>query len=231
MKAAMEAVAAGQSVSEAAREHGIPKTTLHDRVSGKVIHGVKPGPRPYLSPKEEGNLGLFLKQCAKLGYGKTRKDVLGIVQSTAVDKGLLRSSRVTECWWRRFLERQSDLSLRQGDSTAHVRMEADEKEQRKKEREEKKRQREEECKRKAEERARKAAENTKKAKSSMKRKAETASSSLNTRGEMQSPKQKAARMQAKLDNIDDSECCMCFTTYEEDIQGQTGKEWVACACG
>jgi len=216
MKAAMEAVAAGQSVSETARKHGIPKTTLHDRVSGKVIHGVKPGPRPYLSPKEEGNLGLFLKQCAKLGYGKTRKDVLGIVQSTAVDKGLLRSSRVTEGWWRRFLERQSDLSLRQGDSTAHVRMEA-EKEQRKKEREEKKRQREEERKRKAEERARKAAEkekekarkaeekvrkaeeksrkaaeNTKKAKSSMKRKAETASSSLNTRGEMQSPKQKAA---------------------------------------
>jgi len=119
MKAALEAVAAGQSVSEAAREHGIPKTTLHDRVSGKVIHGVKPEPRPYLSPKEEGNLGLFLKQCAKLDYGKTRKDVLGIVQSTAVDKGLLRSSQVTEGWWCRFLERQSDLSLRQGDSTAH----------------------------------------------------------------------------------------------------------------
>jgi len=81
MKAALEAVAAGQSMSEAAREHGIPKTTLHDRVSGKVIHSVKPGPRPYLSPKEKGNLGLFLKQCAKLGYGKTRKDVLGLVAS------------------------------------------------------------------------------------------------------------------------------------------------------
>ena len=33
-------------------------------------------------------------------------------------------------------------------------------------------------------------------------------------------------MQAKLDNADDSECCMCFTTYEEDIQDQTGKEWL-----
>ena len=43
MKAALEAVAAGQSMSEAAREHGIPKTTLHDRVSGKVIHSTKPG--------------------------------------------------------------------------------------------------------------------------------------------------------------------------------------------
>ena len=48
---------------------------------------------------------------------------------------------------------------------------------------------------------------------------------------MQPPKQKAAQMQAKLDNIDDSECCMCFTTYEEDIQDKTGKEWVPCACG
>ena len=124
MKAALKAVENGQSVSGAARDYGIPKTTLFDCVSGRVIHGVKPGPRPYLSPREEGTLGHFLKHCAKLGYGKTRKDVLAIAESTAIDKGLLKSSRITEGWWRRFLERQSDLSLRQGDSTAHVRMDA-----------------------------------------------------------------------------------------------------------
>ena len=103
MKAALKAVENGQSVSGAARDYGIPKTTLFDRVSGRVIHGVKPGPRPYLSPREEGTLGHFLKHCAKLGYGKTRKDVLAIAESTAIDKGLLKSSRITEGWWRRFL--------------------------------------------------------------------------------------------------------------------------------
>ena len=43
---------------------------------------------------------------------------------------------------------------------------------------------------------------------------------------MQPPKQKVARMQVTLDDIDDSECRMCFTTYEEDIQDRSGKEWV-----
>ena len=71
MKAALKAVEDGQSVS-GARDYGIPKTTLFDCVSGRVIHGVKPGPRPYLSPREEGTLGHFLKHCAKLGYDNTR---------------------------------------------------------------------------------------------------------------------------------------------------------------
>ena len=98
MKAALKAVEDGQSVSGAARDYGIP-----DRVSGRVIHGIKPGPRLYLSPSEEGTLRHFLKHCAKLGYGKTRKDVLAIAESTAIDKGLLKSSRITEGWWRRFI--------------------------------------------------------------------------------------------------------------------------------
>ena len=37
---------------------------------------------------------------------------------------MLRSSRVSEGWWRRFRERQSDVLLRQEDSTAHIRMDA-----------------------------------------------------------------------------------------------------------
>jgi len=111
------------SLSAAAREYGVPKTTPHDRTSGWVIDGVKPGPRPYLSPSEK-ELGTFLKECAKVGYGKTRKDVLNIAQSVAQEKGLLKVERISEGWWRRFLECQADLSLRRGDNTAHVRMDA-----------------------------------------------------------------------------------------------------------
>ena len=59
MEGALEAVANGQSVSAAARECGVPKTTLLDCMSGWVIHGVKPGPRPYLSPSEEKELEHF----------------------------------------------------------------------------------------------------------------------------------------------------------------------------
>ena len=36
---AMKAVAEGTSITGAAREHGVPQTTLQDRVLGKVTHG------------------------------------------------------------------------------------------------------------------------------------------------------------------------------------------------
>ena len=88
------------------------------------MHGVKPGPKPYLDEPEEKELSSYLKHCAKIGYGKTRKDVLCIVETATSERGRLRTSHVSDGWWRRFKERQCDLSLRQGDSTGHVRMDA-----------------------------------------------------------------------------------------------------------
>ena len=94
MKAVLEAVPDGQSVTGAARDYEVAKSTLFDCVSSRVTHGVKPGPRLYLSPEEEGNI-----RCTKLGYGKTRKDVLGIVELTVTDTGFLRSFQNTKSWW------------------------------------------------------------------------------------------------------------------------------------
>ena len=59
-----------------------------------------------------------------MGYGKTRRQVKQIAEAVAKEKGLLRSIRVSDGWWRRFIERQKDLTLRRGDATAHVRMNA-----------------------------------------------------------------------------------------------------------
>ena len=93
-------------------------------LKGRVVHGTKPGPKPYLSACEEKELSSFLKTCSDIGYGKTRRDVMCIAQSVAVDKCVLKGSKISEGWWRRFLLRQPDLSLRRGDTTAHVRMNA-----------------------------------------------------------------------------------------------------------
>ena len=114
MKAAIHAVEEGQSISNAARDHGVPKTTLYDRISGKIMHGVNPGPTPYLSNEEDKELGSYLKQCSKIGCGKTRRDVVAIVQNIASDKGVLRTSQVSSGWWHGFLKTNQDLSLRQG---------------------------------------------------------------------------------------------------------------------
>ncbi len=124
MRAALKAVQEGAGINRAAGDHGVPASTSKDRVSGRVKHGVKPGPKPYLCTEEEGELSSFLKTCATVGYGKTRKDVMHIAESVARDKNMLKKGYITHGWWNRFLERQGDLSLRRSDSTAHVRMNA-----------------------------------------------------------------------------------------------------------
>ena len=75
MKAAIKAVEV-QSVSKAER----------------VMRVVNLGPRPYLSNEEEKQLSSYLKQCSKIGCGKTHRDVVSLVQNTVSDKGVLQIS-------------------------------------------------------------------------------------------------------------------------------------------
>ena len=60
---AMKAVQDGSPITTA-RAHGVPKTSLHNRIKGKVVHGVKPGPKQYLSVEEETELAEFAIEAA-----------------------------------------------------------------------------------------------------------------------------------------------------------------------
>ena len=125
MTAAMAAMdGSGKSINRIALEHGVPPLTLRDRLSGRVIHGTKPGPVPYLNVTEEEELEIYLVEASTMGYGKTRRQVKAIVGNVAKEKGMLRKSHISDGWWRRFLERHPKLSLRYGDATGHVRMDA-----------------------------------------------------------------------------------------------------------
>ena len=114
----------GLSDNMAADLHGVPRSTLKDRLSGRVKHGTKSGPKPYLSAEEESELASHLFQAAHIGYGKTRRDVIGIVEEHLRRKGALKGNSISNGWWEKFLQRNPALSLRSGDSTAHVRMDA-----------------------------------------------------------------------------------------------------------
>jgi len=70
MVAAVQAYKDGQGVTAAARLHGVPRSTLYDRVTGHVTHGRKPGPNPYLTKAEETELSKFLVVTSKAGYRK-----------------------------------------------------------------------------------------------------------------------------------------------------------------
>ena len=59
MEKATEAIMSGGGINRPAMEHGVPRTTLKDCLSGRVDHGDKPGPASYLNREEERELGVF----------------------------------------------------------------------------------------------------------------------------------------------------------------------------
>ena len=110
------------SINKIAVLYGVPKSTLHDHISGRVRHGTKPDPPPYLNPIEEQEFADHLITVAKIGYGKTRKKVKMIAGSVAKEKDVLQATRISDGWWKSFLHRNQGLSLHRADSTAHIRM-------------------------------------------------------------------------------------------------------------
>jgi len=84
MVAAMEEVKKGCiSVKRASEQYDVSRTTLQDRLVGRVQHGVKPGPKSYLNEVEEIDLTEFLEVTFSIGYGKTRKQVEAVVETAA----------------------------------------------------------------------------------------------------------------------------------------------------
>lgn len=106
---AMQAIQDGSTLSRAAREHGVPKTSLHNRI-GKVSHGVKPGPKCYLSTEEETQLAEFIIETDKAEKVQRKKT--------------LWKERISHGWCNRFMQRHSYLSVRKRDAAANIRMDA-----------------------------------------------------------------------------------------------------------
>ena len=108
------------SIRRAAEQFDVPRSTLHDRVSGRVTHGSSSGPPKYLSSEEEEELCQFLRSCVEIGFAKTRKQVICLVQQVVNKKGL--KVKVSSGWWESFLRRHKEFSLRSAERLSHARM-------------------------------------------------------------------------------------------------------------
>ena len=64
----------------------------------------------YLSPREEAELVTFLSRCTCIGYAKSHKEVLVLVQRVLDRRGLKKL--VTNGWWESFRHRHPNLTLR-----------------------------------------------------------------------------------------------------------------------
>lgn len=109
----------GLSVRRAALLYGVPKSTLGDRVSGKVLCGATCGREKYLSDEEEEELATFIENCASVGYAKTRKQILALVERIMYARGI--EVHVSDGWWVSFLKRHPSLTLRSPASVSTAR--------------------------------------------------------------------------------------------------------------
>ena len=107
------------SIGRAAEQYGVPKTTLYDRIKGRTVEDGHSGPRRYLTDEEESTLVSFIKNCAEIGCGKSRSQVLSIVQRVVDIKGL--EVKVSGGWWDSFRRRHKDITLRSAEKLSYIR--------------------------------------------------------------------------------------------------------------
>lgn len=63
----------GMLITEASLQFGVPKSTLGDRISERVLCGARSGTETYLDGSEEEKLVQLLLRCAEIGHAKSRK--------------------------------------------------------------------------------------------------------------------------------------------------------------
>ena len=59
----MEAIEKGDAIRMAAEKVSVPRSSLHDRVSGRVQHGKQPSKPPYLTLEEEESSKILDQVC------------------------------------------------------------------------------------------------------------------------------------------------------------------------
>lgn len=107
-------------IREASRKFNVPKTTLQDRLSGRIKEGPrKMGPTTVLTTDEEKELVQWLCEIAKCGFPRKKVDLLDTVQNIIVKAKRctpFKNNRPGERWYRSFLRRHKELSFRDAEN-------------------------------------------------------------------------------------------------------------------
>uniref|UniRef100_UPI003AACBCED uncharacterized protein n=1 Tax=Centroberyx gerrardi TaxID=166262 RepID=UPI003AACBCED len=107
MEQAMQEVEAGRlTCRQAAKRFGVPKSSLNDRVSGRVASGCVHGQRPLLAPEDENSLVEYCLYSASHGFPLTKPHIqahaLAIYNRRHPNA---QKTAVGQTWWINFRER------------------------------------------------------------------------------------------------------------------------------
>ena len=113
-KAIQDVTTAALGVRRAALEYQVPRSTLSDRITGRVCPGATPGAPKYLCEDEEEELVKWIASCAEVGYAKSVREIRAVVGAIVSNKlGLDDPIVVSHGWWDRFRQRHPHVLVKE----------------------------------------------------------------------------------------------------------------------
>ncbi|KAM9781703.1 uncharacterized protein LOC133167892 [Syngnathus typhle] len=125
MEHALIEVKSGRStVRKAAKEFGVPKSSLGDRVSGRVTPGSRSGPAQLITSSDEELLVEFSLYMSKHGFPLTKQQLVSFASSIYKRQHRrVAFSKLGQTWWLNFRRRQEkNITIQPADSIIRGRM-------------------------------------------------------------------------------------------------------------
>ncbi|KAJ8381503.1 hypothetical protein SKAU_G00022810 [Synaphobranchus kaupii] len=111
MLRAVEACKEGMSVRQAVRIYKVPRSTLADRVNGRVTHGAVSGPGQLLSKSDELSLVRYCQYMASHGHPLIKNQCFAFGTSIRRERDP-NAQPLSRTWWRNFHQRHHlDLTI------------------------------------------------------------------------------------------------------------------------
>ena len=101
-------------VRRAALEYNVPKSTLSDRVTGRVRPGARSGASRYLEEEEEEEIVQWIRGCAEVGCAKSIREVQAVVSTIVAKKLGITSVSISHGWWDKFRRPHPEFVMRSG---------------------------------------------------------------------------------------------------------------------
>lgn len=110
---ALQAVKNGSTQFAAAKRFSIPRSTLHNKITGKTLLGKKPGPTTVLLPEEERTIERWVFGLAVRGFPVTKRQLLRSIQfylNINKRKTVFKNNWPGRKWYNLFRERHPQIT-------------------------------------------------------------------------------------------------------------------------
>lgn len=121
---AITAVQNGEPMATAAKRYGVPRITLHNKISGKTPMNCNMGPSTILKEEEEDLLVKWILAAAERRFPVSKEQLLDSVQRIVSEKNIstpFTDNRPGKKWFSSFLKRHPIISQRTAENLTTTR--------------------------------------------------------------------------------------------------------------